>query len=430
MKLEPTSVLAVTYAPSPERQVRVGRLAVRARQVLFEYDAAFIRSGIELSPLRLPLGPGVRVGDPAVFDGLMGLFDDSLPDGWGRLLLDRHLARSGFEPERLSPLDRLAWVGSRGMGALTYAPELGGPVPTVVELGRLSADTARVLRDVEGPDLERLLLLGGSPQGARPKALVQLAPDGRRVLYGADALEPGYTPYLVKFRARGDDPEAGLLEHVYARLGRAAGLDVPETRMLGRTARRRGYFASRRFDRDGASRRHVHTACGLLHAPHTAPSLTYRELLGVTRRLTRDEAMVTEMFRRACFNVFAHNRDDHTKNFAFLMSEAGAWRVSPAYDLTPSRGPGGEHTLLVDDEGRAPTERHLRALARSADLRGASAVIDEVRAGVARFRALADEEGLSPKVRERVAALLGLPKARSKPTRNPAATHVARRTRR
>lgn len=425
MKLAPIEVLTVHYAPRVDQRQRVGRLAIKDRRILFEYDAAFLASRLELSPMRLPLRPGVIIGDPSVFGGLMGVFDDSLPDGWGRVLLDRRIAQEGLAPTDFTPLDRLAWVGARAMGALTYEPDRGGETPTVVDLHALEEEARQVFVGDGAVDLERLIMLGGSPQGARPKALVQIGDDPDVVLFGAAALRPGYTPYLVKLRAPTDDPHAGLLEHAYNKMASAAGLDVPETRMLGRARGRAGYFAIRRFDRDGPRRIHLHTLCGLLHAQHTLPSVTYGGLLSATRRLTRDESMVAEMFRRACFNVFAHNRDDHTKNFSFLMDETGSWRVSPAYDLTLSAGPGGEHALLVGTEGRNPTEEHLRSLAREHDIKRAGAIVEAVRAGVGRFGAIADEVGLPKKVRDRVAKILGVPapgvraKRASKPRSTP-----------
>jgi serine/threonine-protein kinase HipA len=408
MKISPITLLSVFYEPEEGRRSRVGRLAIKDRRILFEYDAEFLGSKLELSPFKLPLRPGVLAGDPGKFGGLPGVFDDSLPDGWGRLLLDRRIAQDGLHPGQLTLLDRLAWVGSRAMGALVYEPELGTAAPTIVNLREIEKETELVLRDVEGPDLDRLIMIGGSPQGARPKALVQLGSDGKTILYGAAEIRPGFTPYLVKFRAKGDDAHAGLLEHVYTKMAAAAGIDVPETRMLGRTPKHRGYFAERRFDRVDRRRIHLHTFCGLMSAPHEYPSVTYRELLLVTRQLTRDESAVAEMFRRACFNVFAHNRDDHMKNFAFLMDEDGTWRPSPAYDLTFSDGPGGEHTLLVGTEGRNPTAEHLLDLAKQVGIKSSKQIVDDVRSAVSRFRSIADEAGLAKTARDRVARTLGL----------------------
>ena len=407
MRLAPVRLLTVVYEPEEGRLVKVGRLATKDQEVLFEYDASFLEKGLELSPFRLPLRPGVVIGNPGLWDGLMGVFEDSLPDGWGRLLIDRRAAKAGFARGALGALDRLALIGARAMGALVYQPEVELEPPSVVSLPEIAADVEAVLHDVKGPDLERLIALGGSPQGARPKVLVQVTADGT-LIYGDRRSRPGCTPYLVKFRARGDDEHAGTLEHAYMHMAGAAGIEVPSTTMLGRSKKHPGFFAIQRFDRDRTRKLHMHTLAGLLHAPHTYPSTTYRDLLLTTRRLTRDETAVSEMFRRACFNVFAHNRDDHTRNFAFLMDEQGVWRPSPAYDLTFSAGPGGEHAMLVGREGAKPGEADLLELATSVDLKRARPIIEEVRLAVSRFARHAEAAGLPSKVRGRVAEALGV----------------------
>jgi serine/threonine-protein kinase HipA len=407
VKLEHIERVAVFYEPEQDRRIKVGRLALERRQILFEYDPAFLGSKLELSPYHLRLGPDVVVGQPAVFEGLMGVFEDSLPDGWGRLLIDRRAAELGISSASLTPLDRLTVVGSRSMGALTYEPEIAIDDPAIVKLSELAKQADLVMRDAKGADLERLIAVGGSPQGARPKVLLQLAPNGD-LHFGARNIQPGFTAWLVKFPAQQDDPHSASLEHAYFLMARAAGLDVPPTRLLGKTTRSPGYFAIERFDRDGTTRIHTHTLGGVLHLPHGYPALDYADLLKVTRELTRDEAAVAEMFRRACFNVFAHNRDDHNRNFAFLMDETGAWRPSPAYDLTFAQGPGGEHTMLVSGEGRAPGIAHLRALAARMDLKNASDIIHEVRAAIRRFKRFADQAKVPARLRDKTAQALAV----------------------
>lgn len=236
--------------------------------------------------------------------------------------------------------------------------------------------------------------------------LIQLAPNGD-VHFGARKIRPGFTAWLVKFRAREDDPHSASLEHAYFLMARAAKLDVPRTRLLGKTKRSPGYFAVERFDRAGSTRIHMHTLGGLLHLQYGYPALDYVDLLKTTRRLTRNEAAVAEMFRRACFNVFAQNRDDHSRNFAFLMDEQGSWRPSPAYDLTLTEGPGGEHTTLVAGEGRAPGSKHLLTVARNTELKRGKTIVDEVRAAIGRFEDFADEAGVPAKLRRAVARELG-----------------------
>jgi serine/threonine-protein kinase HipA len=402
MRLEPVTRLSVFYEPVEGQRVCVGKLGTRRGLVFFEWDATFIARGLELSPFKLPLRPGVVTGSLDLFDGLPGLFDDSLPDGWGRLLMERRARELGLRPGSFGPLDRLALVGSRGMGALAYEPEYELKRPTVLSLRDLEADVSKVLRDVRGADLDALIALGGSPQGARPKILAQLSEDGA-VLTGAAKSRRGFAHVLIKFRAVGDEAWSAALEHAYMRMAAAAGIEVPRTRLLGRSAKHPGVFAVDRFDRQGRRHLHLHTFAGLVHARHDVPSSSYTQLLLVTRQLTGNEQAVDEQFRRACFNVFAHNRDDHTKNFAFLMDEHGVWRPSPAYDLTYSNGPGGEHATIVGREGRNPGTKDLLEVAAATGVRRPKPIVDEVRAAVNRFAEFADEAGLPKAVTTRIA---------------------------
>jgi serine/threonine-protein kinase HipA len=289
MKVRHVEQVSVFYEPAPDHRIKVGRLALKRRQILFEYDPAFLGSKLELSPFHLRLTPDVVIGAPDVFGGLMGVFEDSLPDGWGRLLIDRRAAQLGISGATLTPLDRLTVVGTRSMGALVYEPEIAIDEPAIVELSALAAEAELVMNDARGADLERLIAVGGSPQGARPKVLVQLAPSGD-IHFGARAILPGFTAWLVKFPARTDDRHSAALEHAYFLMANAAGIEVPRTQLLGKTARRPGYFAIERFDRQGQARIHMHTLGGLLHLPHGYPALDYRDLLHVTRTLTRNEA--------------------------------------------------------------------------------------------------------------------------------------------
>jgi serine/threonine-protein kinase HipA len=402
MTFTPVTRLMVFHEPREGRRQLVGRLLRRDHELLFEFDPSFIATGLQLAPFTLPLRPGVVRGDPRRFDGLMGLFDDSLPDGWGRLLLDRRARQQGYSSAQLGPLDRLSLVGAAAMGALVYEPEQLPARPTVLDLANFREEVDTVLADGMRADFERLFAIGGSPHGARPKAVVQIDRQGR-LHAGATHALPDCTPWLVKFPSKNDAADSGALELAYSLMAKAAGITVPETRLLARK-----YFAIRRFDRDGTRKVHQLTLAGLLDAPHTTPSLTYEELLLATRRLVKVESAVVEMFRRACFNVFAHNRDDHSKNFSFSMNERGRWSVSPAYDLSFSEGPGGEHWMLVAGEGANPGRAHLEALARKTDLKRVAPIIDEVRSAVDRFATFADEAGVPAKTRARVAGVLGV----------------------
>lgn len=393
MKFEPVPALSVYYHRSPDEKLLVGELRYAARQVAFQYATEFLATGLELAPIKLKPTPDVVIGGP--FDGLPGLFDDSLPDGWGCVLLDRYVRSIGGQPGSLTPLDRLAWVGSRAIGALSYEPEhgYGDGDEHVVDLHVLSEQAQQVVDD-ETPDaLATLLRLGGSPQGARPKALVLLSDDR---LVNAEYRE-GFTPYLVKFSAATDPRNvAGAVEFAYSNMARDAGVDMPVTRLLGKKGKHRGYFAIERFDRRGQQRLHTATMGGLVHVKPGESFISYSDLMEVTQGLTQDARQVKQMFRRAVFNVYAHNRDDHSRNFAFLMEPDGRWHLAPAYDITYNDGPGGEHQTDVMGEGKAPGEEHLLQLAKESSIRtrDAKRIVAQVRDACAGWRKHAKAAGV------------------------------------
>ena len=335
MKSPPGSPLDVVLCWDTDCNQPVGRLAYHQKVAYLEFDEAFLGSGLQISPVHHASRHGlVRPHEASVFEGLHGVFNDSLPDGWGRLLIDRRARQLGIEPETLTPLDRLACVGNQGIGALCYAPAVDvwevGAAP--FDLDRLAAGARAVLKGHVADVVSELGRAGGSPGGARPKALVAIGARGEAV-YGAETIPAGLTPYLVKFRGAGDPADAARIEQAYAAMARLAGVRIPQTRLLGGTGDER-YFASRRFDRDGTRRLHAHTASGLLYADIRLPSLDYRDLIALTRTVTRDQRECRAMFTLAVFNVMAHNRDDHARQFTFLMDRAGTWRLAPAYDLT------------------------------------------------------------------------------------------------
>ena len=238
--------------------------------------------------------------------------------------------------------------------------------------------------------------LNGSSAGARPKALIGLDSERQHIVHGVLDLPENFEPWLVKFSNSQDGADAGAIEYVYALMARDAGIDVPEVHLFSAT-RGAGYFAIRRFDRDGKQRLHMHTACGLLHSDYRTPSLDYEDLIALTSQLTRDIREVEKMYRLAVFNVLAHNRDDHSKNFSFLMDAQGRWRVSPAYDLTFSSGPGGEQSTMVMGEGSNPGVAQLIKLGEAAKIARPriSRIIEQTRTALDRWPALAREYGVS-----------------------------------
>lgn len=396
-----------TYNPTSEIKIcldfgtgliPVGRLASRDHKTYFEYDASFIKRGLEISPIRLPLKSGLASFDYALFEGLPGVFNDSLPDGWGRLLFDRALRSLGVMPSSISALDRLAHVGANGMGALVYEPDHSQiEADGSLSLDQLSEQAQDVMMDGRSEDVLQLLLgLNGSSAGARPKALIGVDKLKQNISHGVRDLPEGYEPWLVKFANTHDGPDAGAIEYVYAQMAKEAGIHTPDVHLF--PARHgAGYFAIKRFDRDGQRRFHMHTACGLLHSDFRIPSLDYEDLLALTGILTRDVREIEKMFRLAVFNVMAHNRDDHAKNFSYLMDEEGKWSLSPAYDLTFSSGPRMEQSTTVMGEGKCPTVEHLQKLGEDAGLSKAqiAAIIEQTKTALARWTERAKECGVS-----------------------------------
>lgn len=334
---------------------RVGTLATAANHlVAFEYEEEWIYNGFSISPFSLPLQKGVfmpKSFDP--FEGLFGAFSDSLPDGWGRLLVDRLLLKEKINPAEVDAINRLAIVGASGMGALTYQPESGLSLTrSELTLNEIAAECQKVLESNNSDNLDDLFQMGGSSGGARPK-----------VFFIIDGQE-----WIVKFPSSQDGFDIGVREYEYSLCARKCGIHMAETRLL-ESKDYEGFFATKRFDRDGNKRIHMLSVSALLETSHRIPNLDYNILMQLTLRLTNDYKQVEQMFRRMCFNVFSHNRDDHSKNFSFLYDEdKNRWFLSPAYDLTYSNSIGGEHATTVDGNGKNPGMKELLAIAKNIKL--------------------------------------------------------------
>jgi serine/threonine-protein kinase HipA len=402
--------LDIRFTRSPNDSMPVGTLAEDRGRVYFEYAADFLATGLNLSPFRLPFEPGLFEHRDREFGPLPGVFDDSLPDGWGLLLMDRHFRSLGRNLAEISPLDRLAWLGTRTMGALTYHPPASrdDSDASIFDLTRLARQSQEILTGSAVDVLPQLLKAGGSPGGARPKVLVGYNPDTGDVISGEDDLSEGFEHWIVKFLAKEGNPDAGAVEYAYSLMARQAGIDMPTTRLF-ETPEGDRFFGIRRFDRDGNRRYHVHTFGNLIHSNFRIPSADYADLLKATSLLTRNHQDVLRAFRRMVLNVLAHNRDDHVKNFAFLLDAAtGDWSLTPAYDLLFTPGPGGGHTMTITGEGRNPGRPHMLKLADQADVSrpDADAIIAEVQAAVARWPDHAANAGVSKATAEQIAQSL------------------------
>ena len=400
--------LEVRFTRGPGDSLHVGTLAEDRSRVYFEYAPAFLATGLNISPFRLPFETGLFEHRDRDFGPLPGVFDDSLPDGWGLLLMDRHFRSRRLNLADVSPLDRLSWLGTRTMGALTYHPptDRENVDATVFDLHDLARQSQELLAGAAVDVLPQLLRAGGSPGGARPKVLVGFDPSTGGVISGEDDLPDGFEHWIVKFAPKADNPDAGAIEYAYAMMAIAAGIDMPPTRLF-ETADGDRFFGIKRFDRDGNRRYHVHTFGNLIQSNFRIPSADYADLLKATSLLTRNHQDVLRAFRRMVFNVLAHNRDDHVKNFAFILDDAtgstessppsGDWSLTPAYDLLYTPGPGGEHTMSLAGEGKNPGRSHILRLTERADVskREAATIIEQAQAAVARWQEFAGQAGVS-----------------------------------
>ena len=353
----------------------VGTLAMTAdHKAAFQYDDEWLENGFSISPFSLPLKKQVFVPQKDYFDGLFGVFADSLPDNWGRVLLNRLLRSHKQNPDELTVLDRLAIVGKSGMGALTYYPEKSfSEQQKPVNLDELAEECAKILNTEYSDKLDELYYLGGTSGGARPKIMTTV---DRKA-------------WIIKFPAHVDGKDAGKMEYDYSCCARQCGITMSETKLFPSDICK-GYFGISRFDREADGKRlHMLTAAALLELDFEQPSLDYHSLMKLTKILTRDNKEdVENMFRRMCFNVFAHNRDDHSKNFTYLYDEMNdQWRLSPAYDLTYSNTYYGEHTTTVDGNGRNPGRKELLAVGIAAGMRKSNCerIIDTIQACVSQM---------------------------------------------
>ncbi|MEG0374996.1 MAG: type II toxin-antitoxin system HipA family toxin [Raoultibacter sp.] len=349
----------------------VGTLAQTEEGVLaFQYTNSWVKTGFSLSPFSLPLERRVFVAKSHPLDGVFGIFDDSLPDGWGRLLVDRTLRECGMDPFSIGPLVRLAIVGKSGMGALEYEPDIS-LVPTSVlgDLDEIADACAKMLATDQSDDLDTLFALGGSSGGARPKILTAL--DGE--------------DWIVKFPSSLDSARIGAEEYALTLAARTCGIETPEVRLLP-SKQCSGYFAIKRFDRVrdqyGSSRKvHMASVGALLETSHRIPNLDYDLLLHLTLKLTSDMQEVERLYRLMVFNALVGNKDDHAKNFTFMYESIfDAWTLSPAYDLTRNAGMNGQHATTINGKGMNVTLDDLKEVGERSGLssRVVRTVLDEV----------------------------------------------------
>ncbi len=345
----------------------VGQMAVSTDQrAVFEYDTHWLQNGFSISPFYLPLKPDVFVAKQNPFNGLFGVFNDSIPDGWGNLLIDRLLLKQGTNPKTLSIIDRLSIVGKSGMGALCYEPDNSFKTDLDTnELDFFAAEISKILKEQESDSLEILVNKNGSSGGARPKVLITIGDEN----------------WMVKFPSSFDSSDFGQIEYHYALIAKQCGVEMPETRLFENK-----YFGVKRFDKHQNSRFHVHSIAGLLYADYRLPSLDYTELIKAAWALTQNIEEVKKIFRLMIFNVLTGNKDDHAKNFSFIFTN-NQWQFAPAYDLTPSYGINGNHSTTIMGQGN-PTKSNIMEVAKQAGIKEKTAreIFEEVYENCAAIR--------------------------------------------
>jgi serine/threonine-protein kinase HipA len=367
----------------------------------FEYQPEFVRSGIELAPLTMPLS---AASQPFVFPGLAevtyrrlpGLVADALPDDFGNALINAWMAREGVQASQVTSLDRLAYMGQRGLGALEFRPVRGPrahqPV-TAIEMSALVESARRALSGEVDTDahaeaaLSQIIQVGTSAGGARAKAVVAWNPATNEIRAGQFSVPEGFEHWLIKFDDVGVDERLGVgrdygrIEYAYHLMARAAGISMSDCRLLEENGR--AHFMTRRFDRDGDRKHHMQTLCGLAHLDFRQKAThDVSQLFQAIERLRIGYPAMEEAFRRVAFNVMAANCDDHSKNVSFLLREGGSWELAPAYDVTHAFNPAGEwtyqHLMSVNGKFNRITRDDLLAVAESAGVGTAPRVLQHV----------------------------------------------------
>ncbi|MRT93412.1 type II toxin-antitoxin system HipA family toxin [Ancylomarina sp. 16SWW S1-10-2] len=374
----------------------VGELVLNNRKIYFRYHSDFLKTGLNISPIKLPFVGEITNAEKDPFEGLYGIFNDSLPDGWGRLLLDRSLSSKGIDILSMTPLDRLAYVGENGMGALSYLPQQDGlrDFEKQLELDVIAREMTHVLKGESTEMIEELFTLGGSSGGARPKILVGFKKQTNELIHGYNQIPDDFEEWLIKFPSSQDNQEIAKIEYAYYQMALKAGIEMSECQLFQGKSNQT-YFGTKRFDRTEKGKLHVHTASGLMHDNFRMSTMDYGHLMDCAFRLERHVNAYEKIFRLAAFNVYAHNRDDHSKNFSFLMNAQGNWKMAPAYDLTYSTSAYGLHNTMIAGESKNPGETHLLKLANHFGLKKPESILEQVKEAISQWRHLAQDCGIS-----------------------------------
>lgn len=379
-----------------DEKIEIGDMIENQGKIYFKYHPDFVANGLEISPFKMKLSNEILVPKEQHFDGLFGVFSDSIPDGWGKLLLDRKLLSLGINLNDISPLDRLAYIDKNAVGAITYQPEYENDYNDLhqIDLDLISNEIETVLSGTSEDVIDELFQLGGSSGGARPKIFVGFNPKTEELLYGKSDLPDGFEHWIIKFPSSSDLKDIAFVEFAYNQMAKNAGIEVNEFRLF-KSKKGNYFFGSKRFDRIHNQKLHLHSVCGLLHDNFRMSTLDYGHIMDCAFTLEKDFNAYAKVLRLATFNVLAHNRDDHSKNFSFLMDKNGLWKFAPAYDLTFSNSSFGFHSTTVAGESKNPTLEHLKELARHFGIKNPNPIFEEVRSSISEFNSLANNTGIT-----------------------------------
>jgi len=419
------------YKPVPAVEVgiwgrRVGAVArdPKLDYYAFEYDPKFVASGVELAPRAMPLSAARQpfiftdLSEPT-YKRLPAMLADALPDEFGNNLIDAWMATAGVKKASITPLDRLAYMNRRGLGALEFKPVRGPKAPksTAIQISNLVESARRAVQGELAGDseteaaLQQIIQVGTSAGGARAKAAIAWNPKTREIRAGQFDVESGFEHWILKFDGMGKDRELGAsssygrIEFAYSQMARRAGIRMSECRLLEENGR--AHFMTRRFDRDSDQKHHLQTLCALAHLDYKQKGThDYNQYLQMIQELKIGHEALEEAFRRIAFNVMARNCDDHTKNLSFLLPQGGPWQLAPAYDVSYAYNPGGEwtcqHLMSVNGKFKDITQKDLLLVADRFGIGMAKKLLKSVRDAIAAWPDFAKEAGLNIADRSRI----------------------------
>jgi serine/threonine-protein kinase HipA len=380
-------------------RLKVGTLVEDKKHVYFQFEASFLQEKYEISPFKLKKTNEILSCPNSPFDGLFGVFNDSLPDGWGRLLMDRKLLNKGLNPSYISTLDRLSIIGRHGQGALVYEPENNENQKEIeINLDVFAKESLEILKNGKYDLLDELFQMGGNSVGARPKILVHYDSKEHDLSVISNAKSE---PWIIKFPALYDIIDSAKIEFAYYQMAKNCGIEISESKLFS-SKNGMVYFGTKRFDRDHANRIHYHSLSGLLHDNFRVSSLDYGHVMDAANRLENNLLAAEKVFRIACFNVFSCNMDDHSKNISFLMDVKGNWKLAPAFDLTYSPSKESFQSLSVGGVQQNVSKKNLLSLASHFNIQKADKIIDEVQTSLSNWKSIASEFDIDSKITQQI----------------------------